>query len=67
MALLRRSCDELGQTVIAVTHDPRAAAYAGRAVFLKDGQVINETRFEPDLSHSERLRKIIEIMEQLEL
>ncbi|MDY7042551.1 MAG: ABC transporter ATP-binding protein [Chloroflexota bacterium] len=42
MGLLRRSCDELGQTVIVVTHDPRAAAYADRTVFLGDGRVIGE-------------------------
>ncbi|HEY3364900.1 MAG TPA: ABC transporter ATP-binding protein [Symbiobacteriaceae bacterium] len=39
MVLLRRSCDELGQTVVLVTHDPRAAGYADRVVFLEDGVV----------------------------
>jgi putative ABC transport system ATP-binding protein len=37
MDLLRRSCDELNQTVIVVSHDPKAAAYANRVVFLRDG------------------------------
>jgi len=42
MELLRRSCDELGQTTVVVTHDPRAATYADRVVFLRDGQIIGE-------------------------
>src|SRR5512143_3012415 len=44
MELLRRSCDELGQTVIIVTHDSRAAAYANRIVFLRDGAILAELR-----------------------
>jgi putative ABC transport system ATP-binding protein len=46
MGLLRRSCDELDQTIVVVTHNPRAAAYADRIVFLGDGQVIGEVRCE---------------------
>jgi putative ABC transport system ATP-binding protein len=42
--LLRRSVDELGQTVIIVTHDPDAAAYADRIVELADGRVVNDRR-----------------------
>jgi len=37
--LLRRSAEELGQTVIIVTHDPRVAGHAGRVIVLADGQV----------------------------
>ena len=40
--LLRRSVDELGRTVITVTHDPRVAAYADRVVLLIDGTVASE-------------------------
>ena len=40
--LLRRSVDELGQTVIMVTHDPQAAAYADRLVELEDGQIVSD-------------------------
>ena len=40
--LLRRSVDELGQTVIMVTHDPQAAAYADRLVELEDGLVVSD-------------------------
>jgi putative ABC transport system ATP-binding protein len=44
MAILRRSVDELGQTVVIVTHDPRAAAYADRVLFLADGRIVDELR-----------------------
>lgn len=40
----RRSVDELGQTVVMVTHDPVAASYADRVVFLADGRVVGELR-----------------------
>jgi len=46
MKLLRHSCDELGQTIIVVTHDPKAASFADRIVFLKDGQIASEIRLE---------------------
>lgn len=42
MGILRRSVTELGQTVVIVTHDPRAASYADRVVFLADGRVVDE-------------------------
>ena len=41
--LLRRSVDDLGRTVIMVTHDPRVAAYADRVVMLVDGAVSSDT------------------------
>jgi putative ABC transport system ATP-binding protein len=41
--LLRRSVDEFGQTVIMVTHDPRAAGYADRTVELEDGVIVADT------------------------
>jgi len=42
LGFLRASVRELGQTVIMVTHDPVAASYADRVVFLADGQVCGE-------------------------
>ncbi|MEX1209213.1 MAG: ABC transporter ATP-binding protein [Acidimicrobiia bacterium] len=42
LGLLRRAADEFGQTIVMVTHDPRAAAWADRVVFLADGQVVGE-------------------------
>jgi putative ABC transport system ATP-binding protein len=40
--VLRSSVDELGGTVIMVTHDPRVAAYADRVVLLVDGQISSD-------------------------
>jgi putative ABC transport system ATP-binding protein len=42
LALLRRSVDELGQTTVMVTHDPRAAAIADRVIFLADGEIVRD-------------------------
>ncbi|HRW20285.1 MAG TPA: ABC transporter ATP-binding protein [Dermatophilaceae bacterium] len=39
---LRTGVRELGQTIVMVTHDPGAAAYAGRVVFLSDGRIAGE-------------------------
>jgi putative ABC transport system ATP-binding protein len=44
LGILRHSVDELGQTVVIVTHDPRAAAYADRVLFLADGRIVDELR-----------------------
>ena len=44
LTLLRRSVDEVGQTIVMVTHDPVAAAYTDRVLFLADGQVVSELR-----------------------
>ena len=44
LELLRRSVHEHGQTVVMVTHDPVAAAYTDRVVFLADGRVVDELR-----------------------
>jgi putative ABC transport system ATP-binding protein len=42
LAFLRSAVDEHGQSIVMVTHDPRAAAYADRVVFLADGKVVGE-------------------------
>jgi putative ABC transport system ATP-binding protein len=44
LSMLRRACDERGQTVLMVTHDPTAAARADRVVFLGDGKIRDELR-----------------------
>jgi putative ABC transport system ATP-binding protein len=41
LAFLRRAASELWQTIVMVTHDPSAAAYADRVEFLSDGEVID--------------------------
>jgi putative ABC transport system ATP-binding protein len=67
MSLLRRSCDELGQTIIVVTHDPRAAAYADQVVFIRDGKEQEKLTFADTQNLSKRVRKIMNIMEKMEL
>jgi putative ABC transport system ATP-binding protein len=47
LGFLRRSVDEFGQTVVMVTHDPVAASYADRVIFLADGRIVDELR-DPD-------------------
>ncbi|MDQ2675448.1 MAG: ABC transporter ATP-binding protein [Actinomycetota bacterium] len=42
LALLRHAVDEFGQTIVMVTHDPRAAAVADRVVFLADGRIVDD-------------------------
>lgn len=42
LGFMRRAVDEFGQTIVMVTHDPYAAAYADRVVFLADGQRAGE-------------------------
>ena len=42
LSFLARSVEEFGQTVVMVTHDPVAASYAGRVVFLADGLLVDE-------------------------
>lgn len=42
LGFLRSAVEQLGQTIVMVTHDPVAAAYSDRVVFLQDGKVIDE-------------------------
>jgi putative ABC transport system ATP-binding protein len=42
LAFLRQAARELSQTVVMVTHDPVAASYASRVVFLNDGRIVDE-------------------------
>jgi len=44
LAFLRRAVSEHGQSIVMVTHDPHAAAYADRVIFLADGRVVGELR-----------------------
>jgi putative ABC transport system ATP-binding protein len=67
MDLLRRSCDELGQTIVVVTHDPRAAAYADRVVFLSDGQIIREIACNAADTLDQRLSRVMDAMETVQM
>jgi putative ABC transport system ATP-binding protein len=64
LSLLRCACDEKRQTIVMVTHDPGAASYADRVVFLRDGQIVRELK-----SGSEGLgaQTIMDVMAELEL
>ena len=62
LELLRRSCDELGQTIVMVTHDARAASYADRIVFLRDGRIVQELL----MDGSRDPARILEVMTKLE-
>ncbi|GAA2139124.1 ABC transporter ATP-binding protein [Nocardioides koreensis] len=42
LGFLRTAVTDLGQTVVMVTHDPTAASYADRVIFLADGRVVDE-------------------------
>ncbi|WP_067441766.1 ABC transporter ATP-binding protein [Nocardioides jensenii] len=44
LGLLRASVDDYGQTIVMVSHDPVAAAYTDRVVFLADGRIVDELR-----------------------
>ena len=48
---LWRSCVERGQTIVLVTHDSKAAAYADRVLFVRDGRIIEEIELGRRVSH----------------
>src|SRR3954452_12068615 len=55
LALLRATIDESGGTLVMVTHDPSAAAWADRVVFMTDGQLAGELDAPPAEQVAERL------------
>jgi len=64
LELLRKTCQELTATIVMVTHDPRAASYANRVVFLRDGQIVHQLT---DSGEGVAVQKIMEVMASLEL
>jgi putative ABC transport system ATP-binding protein len=58
LRLLRQSVDDLGQSVVMVTHDPEAASYADRLVVLRDGRVVHDA----DAGTAEQ---VIELMKEV--
>jgi putative ABC transport system ATP-binding protein len=42
LTFLRNSVRQFGQTVVLVTHDPNAASYADRVIFIADGRIVDE-------------------------
>ncbi|UCC63253.1 MAG: ABC transporter ATP-binding protein [Anaerolineae bacterium] len=64
LGLLRRACDEKGQTIVMVTHDPYAASYADRVIFLRDGQMVRQLTHGGE-GHS--AQAIMDVVAELEL
>lgn len=58
LSFLRGSVTEMGQSVVMVTHDPHAAAYADRVVFLADGQFVDELEAPTADGVLERMREL---------
>jgi putative ABC transport system ATP-binding protein len=58
LGYLRRAVTELGQTVVMVTHDPTAASYADRVIFLADGHIVDEM-------HAASAEEILDYMKHL--
>ena len=56
LGFLRKSVDEFGQTIVMVTHDPNAASYADRVIFLADGHVVDEMFNPTSASVLERMK-----------
>ena len=67
LQLLRQFCDERQQTIVMVTHDPRAASYADRVAFLKDGRTVQDLTVQGSGGHEEDIRAIMRVMRELEL
>src|SRR3954453_15369366 len=44
LRFMRSAVDDMGQTIVMVTHDPTAASYADRIIFLADGRVVDEMK-----------------------
>ena len=58
LRFLRSAVDQLAQTVVMVTHDPTAAAYADRVLFLADGHIVDEM-------HSPSAEDVLDYMKHL--
>jgi len=58
LAFMRHAVSDLGQTIVMVTHDPVAAAYADRVVFLADGKVVDEVSSPTSEQVLDRMKKL---------
>jgi putative ABC transport system ATP-binding protein len=63
LSFLRQSVRLHGQTVVMVTHDPNAASYADRVVFLSDGRIVRDL-YEPT---TERILEQVRHLEAVSL
>jgi putative ABC transport system ATP-binding protein len=58
LTLLRETVDELGQTVVMVTHDPVAASYADTVLFLADGRIVDSMNAPSAVAVAERMTRL---------
>lgn len=58
LTLLRQAVDALGATVVMVTHDPLAASYADRVLFLADGAIADRLLRSPAHEIAERMGRL---------
>jgi putative ABC transport system ATP-binding protein len=58
LGFLRRSVTELGQTIVMVTHEPSAASYADRVLFLADGRIVDELHAPTADSVLDRMKRL---------
>ena len=61
LAFMRQAVRELGQTIVMVTHDPVAASYSDRAVFLADGRIVDDINEPTADSVFDRIRTLGEV------
>lgn len=64
LQLLWESCDNFGQTMVVVTHDPQVAVYADRVLLLRDGSLIDDLRLGRREDHSD-IRPLIDRLQEL--
>jgi putative ABC transport system ATP-binding protein len=57
LKFMRKAVDDMGQTIVMVTHDAVAASYADRIVFLADGQIVDEM-------HDPTAKKVLDRIKQ---
>lgn len=55
---MRKAVDDFGQTIVMVTHDPAAASYADRIIFLDDGRIVSEMHDPTAESILDRLKEL---------
>jgi putative ABC transport system ATP-binding protein len=58
LEFMRRAVDDFQQTIVMVTHDPKAASYSDRVVFLADGRIVGELASPTDDSVLDRMREL---------
>lgn len=57
---------ELNQSIVLVTHDPQVASFGDRVLFFNDGKIIREFRNESNLSGANKVKAIMDIVQNLE-